>query len=202
MMKNKIAWIQTVLVAGVLFVTSCAINDNNNAVTAGDQYQLMPSARSPHDLLAMLKVYTGGLGLANDQTIQGTYDINRNALAWNGSVNTNSVKAIKEVVAIHCQRARANGTFKPMLYGPFRDNIAPRNAQNALVHPLAERKALVTNLLTRATGNRPTDDEVQVALTGLNDMLGVVANTAGGTATVAEAICTAIGSSALAGTGF
>ncbi len=194
--------IEILAAIGVLVLASCAKppgrNTNNSDVAIVDA-----GVRSPHDMVAMLTEFTGGLTLGNSASIRGVYTTNMTSLPWAGGMSVNSIKAAKELAAAYCQAATQSAVSRPILFPGFDRNLPPRNASNALVHSATVRAAVVENLLVRATGEAvPMKQDKDIVNATFEDLLRLVPNTAAGTALAMDSICTVVASSALSGFGY
>lgn len=193
--------IEILAAVGVLLLASCAkspgLTNNNSEILVVDA-----APRNPHDLIAMLTQFTGGLTMGSSGTLRDVYATNQTSLPWAGGMSVGAIKAVKEMAAAYCQVAGQSATYRPILFPGFDRTIAPRNGSNALVHPASVRSAVAQNLLLRASGNIPSREEAEVVSATFDDLLRLVPNTAAGTALAMDSICTVVASSALSGFGY
>ena len=198
---KKILWIQTMAVAGVLLLASCAQSHDGGAVESGDQSRFIQGVRAPGDVLTMLESYTGVS--INNGPVRTTYDLVKNQLPWNGNIDPNSAKAVKELVAIHCQQANTSTPLRRRLFGNWNPSANPRGGNGGLNSTEADRTAVVNSLYLKATGNKPSAEELNILLTGFNELLlATPTNDSAGNIKAMDAICTAIGSSAMSSLAF
>ncbi len=198
---KKIVVIQAMAVAGLLFLASCADSSAplTNANSLGDEVRAVASVRNPHDILALIETYTD-ITIQNQQ-FRDNHDLVRNSLSWGGGASSSSLKAAKELFAKGCELASTDTNKRPKVFGTFNFALTPFNGVTPR-HDADARRALVTHLLTRATGDMPAKEDIEIAKESFDRLMTLVPNTTAGTQVAVRVICTAIGASALAGIAF